>query len=97
VALEKVASACHWNYRQTVAVAHPDTTLIPPRRQYSATNGKAEKGNRLRYPELASPGRTPATPRLSSQDEVSHPSLLEWIYCNRTATRLIRASSQWTK
>jgi hypothetical protein len=65
----KDARVRHWTRSRTVAVARPDTNLIPPGTQYGATLSKAEKGNRLRYPGLASPGRTPATPRLSSQDE----------------------------
>jgi hypothetical protein len=39
----KVASACHWTCRQPVAVARPDTNLIPPGTRYSATQRKAEK------------------------------------------------------
>jgi hypothetical protein len=31
------------------------------------------------------------------KEQISHLSLLEGIYCNRTATGLIRASTQWTK
>jgi hypothetical protein len=38
---------------QTVAVAHPDTTLIPPGRQYGATLGKAGKGNPSKYAAFA--------------------------------------------
>jgi hypothetical protein len=35
-----------------------DTILIPPGAQYGATQGKAEKRNRLRYAEFASPCNT---------------------------------------
>jgi hypothetical protein len=50
----KVARACHWTCRQTVAVAHPDTTLIPPRTQYGATRSKAGKGNPSKHAAFAS-------------------------------------------
>jgi hypothetical protein len=29
-------------------------------------------------------------------EQISDLSLLEWMYCNRTATGLIRTSTQWT-
>jgi hypothetical protein len=29
-------------------------------------------------------------------EQVIHPRLLKWIYCNRTATGLIRTGTQWT-
>jgi hypothetical protein len=45
----KVAGPCHWTYRQTLAVARPDTNLIPPRTQYGATLSKAGKGNPSKY------------------------------------------------
>jgi hypothetical protein len=32
-----------------------------------------------------------------TRDEVRHPRLLEWFYCNRTATGLIHASTQRTQ
>jgi hypothetical protein len=35
----------------------PDTTLTPPRTQYRATWGKAEKGNWLRYKGFAILGK----------------------------------------
>src|SRR5215217_6883067 len=44
----KVARACHWTHRQSVAVARPDTTLIPPGTQYGATLGKAQQRNPFR-------------------------------------------------
>jgi hypothetical protein len=41
------ATAGHWTHRQTVAVARPDTTLIPPRTQYGATPSNPEQSNQL--------------------------------------------------
>jgi hypothetical protein len=37
------------------AIASIDTTLIPTGTQYGATQGKAEKGNRLIYAPFANP------------------------------------------
>ena len=54
VALEKVASSCHWTHRQSVAVARPDTTLIPPRTQYGAILSKREQKKSLIYAGFAS-------------------------------------------
>ena len=51
----EVASACHRTCRHPVAVACPDTTLIPPRTQYGATQGKSEKGKPFRYGVFATP------------------------------------------
>jgi hypothetical protein len=33
---------------------------------------------------------------LTRNERVSDPSVLEWMYCNRTATGLVQASMQWT-
>jgi hypothetical protein len=43
------------------------------------------------------PGASPCNASIITRDEVSHPSLLEWLYCNRTATGLVRTGTQWTK
>ena len=47
------ATAGHWTHHQTVAVARPDTNLIPPATQYGATLSKAEKGNPSKYAAFA--------------------------------------------
>jgi hypothetical protein len=47
------ATAGHWTHRQTVSVARPDTTLIPPGTQYGATQGKAGKENPSKYAAFA--------------------------------------------
>ena len=64
-----------------------DTTLTPPRTQYSATHGKTERRNQFRYPGLASSVHTPTTPRLSP---VMSRSAIRVCSKRFTATVLIR-------
>src|SRR5215210_8840722 len=45
----KGAGPCHWTCRQTVAVALPDTNLIPSGTQYGATLDKPKKGKPFNY------------------------------------------------
>src|ERR671912_2956467 len=50
----KDARACHWTCCRTVAVARPDTNLIPLGTQYGATRSSPENRNRLIYAGFAS-------------------------------------------
>jgi hypothetical protein len=50
----KVARACHWTHRQSVAVARPDTNLIPLGAQYGATPSNPEQRKAPRYAGFAS-------------------------------------------
>jgi hypothetical protein len=49
----KDARACHWPCCRTVAVARPDTTLIPQGTQYGATCSNPENRKSLRYATFA--------------------------------------------
>jgi hypothetical protein len=49
----KDARTCHWTCCRTVAVARPDTNLIPLGTQYGATRSNPENRNRLRYAGFA--------------------------------------------
>ena len=91
------ATAGHWTHRQSVAVARPDTTLIPPRTQYGAIHGKAEKGNHFRYRGLASRCNPLQRLTITRNEQVSDPSLPEWTLLQPTATGLVQASTQRTK
>ena len=59
--------------------------------------GKLEKTNSSRYAVSASLCKAPQYVSYHCNEQVSDSSPLEWIYCNRTATGLIRTGTQWTK
>jgi hypothetical protein len=64
----------------------PDTALTPPGTQYGATLSIAEHRKSPRYGRLTSPVN-PRNGSIITGDEVSHPSLLERIYCNPYCNR----------
>src|SRR5215218_8432554 len=67
-----------------------DATLTPPRTQYGATRGKAEKSSRVRYGGFASPCKSSNELIIIRNEQISHLSLLQGMYCNPYCNRDVK-------